>query len=732
MTTFARSLSSLARSLPRVRARAAVAAAAGLSVALMFAPAPAGAAVTKVEVVAGEFTTVGLQPRNGTTFGTPGDNPATFANEGGNAVLHGSEEFAIYWDPNDQFHHEWLVKTNGFLQALGQLGDASLGTPFADLGEYRDRGNAVAPFRAVFKGAYSDTAKFPAAGCVDPNALSEGAVTCLTDAQLREQLQAFIATHNLPKGMGTVYFLMTPPGATVCLDPAGSHCSDYALAPLEAAQEKRESVSYKDSFCSYHGDINPDDAPEGDSNTILYAAIPWSAGALGLPGYKPGARVYEAAFDCQDGGFNPQKHEEREKERELSEEEEKALAKDTPEKRAEAEKVRRLEGPHQEEPNQEEKEEEGGASAGLADLAINQIAEEEMNTVSDPLLNAWQDAAGNEVTDLCRNIFGNTAGPTGGEISGTATANLETEAGSLSNVSVGNGRYYINNIFNLAQRGCAGGVGLVARFTAPNPVNAGEIIGVDGMESTVSLIAGKTFAASGPPTPTYATFKWNFGDGTPEVKGFAPGAPTCEAPWLSPCAASAFHSYQYGGTYTVTLTIIDVGGNTTSVSHQITVNGPPAPGSGESGAAASTPAPTSPGTAAHPPVPAPVAEAAVLRQSLRSALRRGLAVGYSVNEQVAGHFEVLLSSAIAHRLGISGTPATGLPAGSPPELVIAKAILVTTKGGHSGVRIQFSKRTAARLARMHRVSLTLRLIVRNAASSNPATTTVISNVTLSG
>jgi len=101
-----------------------------------------------------------------------------------------------------------------------------------------------------------------------------------------------------------------------------------------------------------------------------------------------------------------------------------------------------------------------------------------------------------------------------------------------------------------------------------------------------------------------------------------------------------------------------------------------------------------------------------------------------VNEQVAGHFEVLLSSATAHRLGISGTPATGLPAGSAPKLVIAKAILVTTKGGHNAVHIQFSKRTAARLAHVHKLSLMLRLIVRNAATSNPATTTVVSSVTL--
>ncbi len=578
MIPFARSLSSFAHvCAATARGRAlAVALAASLAATLFLIPAPARAVVTEV---AG--TKVGLQPRDGTSLGTSRAEHATFANESGNVVLHGSNDYAIYWDPNEQFHHEWLVNLDGFFQALGEVGETPLGTVFGALGQYRDRSNATTPFRAIFKGSYSDTTKFPSAGCTDPNPLFFGAVTCLTDAQLREQLQSFIAAHNLPKGMSTVYFLLTPPGVTVCLDAAATHCSDYSLSAEEEAKEERESVSYEDSFCSYHGDINPDSAVEGDANTILYAAIPWTAGTLGLEGYIPGARVYETAFDCQDGGWNSEKHEEnRETERELTKEEEAALGKDTTKQREEAEKIRRLEGPHQEEPNQEGKGELGDYSPGLSDVLVNQIAEEEVNTVTDPLLGSWHNASGDEATDLCRNVFANTAGPKGGEIAGSATANLFTEAGTLSNVMVGPGRYYINNVFNLAEGGCVGGVGLIARFTAPNPVNAGEIIGVDGMESTVSLIKGEAFGASGPPTTTYATFSWNFGDGSPEVEGYAPGAPTCEAPWLSPCAASAFHSYQYGGTYDVTLTITDVAGNKTSVTHEVTVIGPPAPGSG--------------------------------------------------------------------------------------------------------------------------------------------------------
>jgi hypothetical protein len=113
-------------------------------------------------------------------------------------------------------------------------------------------------------------------------------------------------------------------------------------------------------------------------------------------------------------------------------------------------------------------------------------------------------------------------------------------------------------------------------------------------------------------------------------------------------------------------------------------------------------------------------------------LRKGLVIRYSVNEQVAGRFEVLLSAATARRLGLGGPPALGLPAGTPPQIVIGKAILVTTAAGRNAVTIKFSKRTASKLAKMHSLPLLLRLFVRNAGSRPPATTTVLTSIKLSG
>jgi hypothetical protein len=539
--------------------------------------------------------------------------------------------------------------------------------------------------------------------------------------------------------MNSVYYVMTPPGVTVCADAAATHCSDFTLSAEEEAEGKQESTSYKNSFCSYHGAINPDNATEGDANTILYAAVPWTAGYAGLAGeFLPkhfGDReAYVQAYTCQDGGWNPEKHlEVHEKPKEQNEAEKEAFTKADAEEKAKIEKARELEQPHEEEPNQEGRGEAGDAGPGLADLIIGQIAVEQANMVTDPMLNGWQDTTHHEVMDECRNVFDSTAGPEGGSITGGVVADEETQAGTLANASFGARSYYVNNAFSLSDDGCVGGVAMTPRFTAPNPVNSGEIVGFDGMESTVGLLAGKAFGASGPPTETYATFSWNFGDGSAEVRGYAPGSPPCELPWLSPCAGSIFHSYTYGGTYTVTLTVTDVAGDVGSVSHQVTVNGPQRPGSpAAANAGTSGSGSGSAGDRSGTPIVDPVAAATVLSHSLKTALHHGLTVRYSVNEQVAGNFEVLMSSTQAKKLGLHGTPVSGLPAGTPPQVLIGRAVLVTTKAGANSIQIKFSAHVTAQLKHAHRVPLLLRMFVRNAASKSPATTTVLSSVVLSG
>lgn len=731
-------------------------------------------AAAQVQIVGSQQ--FGLQPRDtalheagldetraGKLGGKPVESEGTFqfANPAGRPVVSTAKVYAIYWDPQDAYHGNWQHLINGFFSSMAGASGA-LGDPFAVDTQYTDNAGAHASAHVAFAGSYTDTDPYPLpAGCPDPAALVTGSITCLSGEQIETELTSFIAAHTLPHGMSTIYYLLTPPGVTDCLATAevGKYdCSDYA----GTAEAKNES--YEHSFCSYHAAINPGGSPEGSAETVLYAAIPWTAGGLG--DYHVSPRL--PATECQDGGWQP--------------------ALEGSESETEAPELE----PVEQEPNQSGVGADGSYDAGLADLIIGQIGTEQQNILTDPLLNAWQtqgggEDEGQEVTDLCRNFFAPALGGASGvesaeevaarkleegelvkklEAGGMSSVEAEeqakelvqkkphhgeknTEAGTLYNAEVAGGHYYLNNAFDLAAIKvpypgvpCLKGASLEASFTAPVNVNAGEIVGFNGMESNITLDEGTAYLA-GKPTATYPTYEWSFGDGT-TVKGYAPGAPSknspettpCQLPWLSPCAASAFHSYTYGGAYQVTLTVTDVGGNVSTETKQIVVAGPPPPSSSGGGGALAGGAalPGSPGgfspstsskTKSSGPksaLPKPVATAIVTTTSLEKAVESGLDVRYSVNQQVAGHFEVLLPTHLAKRLKIKGKPAKGLPPGARSQTVIAYALLITVRGAHGAMSIAFPPATGARLGRLRHVTLTLRLVVRNADRSNPKST----------
>jgi hypothetical protein len=682
----------------------------------------------KAVVVNSGVTTVGLEPYSQSIFDGNGNgvggapDAATFGNAAGHPVMHVNHTYAIYWDPTASYHGDWQTLINGYLQGASSA-SGTLGNELAVTGQYTDSTNQGAAYNSIFRGAFTDTNPYPAInGCADANPLTSGVVhACLSDAQVQQELSTFISQqHGLEKGMRSLFFLLTPPGVSVCLDNGSGgdpYCSDNTTEPGHG-------------FCSYHSAITPTNPGVGDANTIIYAMIPWSAGGLDDAHLAPADQTQ--VNDCQDGAWDPSPPNPEHHESSAVEQQPNQLSTTGP---------------------------DGTFDGALADLIINQVGVEQQNAVTNPLLNAWQDSLGNEVADECRDFFAPYLG-------GNSAPQATTGAATLFNQTIGTHSYYVNDAFNLAALPhvdlgglfvpypavpCVGGVNLVPSFTIPNGVSSGDLVGFDGMESNITLnIAEKFPPAGGSPQASYPTFTWDFGDGSAPVSGFAPGGPgvnspgasPCSLPWVSPCAGSTFHSYTYGGTYPVTLKVTDVGGNVATISHPITVAGPPAPtppgsgagssdGSSSSGAAGgSTGSPGSSGAGpAASSLPAPIASAAVTGRSLKKALNKGLTVRYSVNEQVAGRFEVLLDSSVASHLGIHGPKATGMPAGSS-SVVIGTAVLITTKRGHSTVRIHFSKRTAARMKRLRNVKLTLRLTVRNAASSSPKSTTVVTAVVL--
>lgn len=688
-----------------------------LFVALL-AASSASALVTKVEYE-GSSTTIGLQPRS-TELGSPKAPYWTFDNHEGHPVMHSSVAYAIYWDPYYLYHGDWEHLIDTFLQSAGAE-SGSLAQAFSVNEQYTDKSNTRAAYKMTFRGAYTDTTGYPASGCTDPDMLnSEGHepakldnVACLTDKQLRQELTAFIAKNKLKTGMSTVFYLLTPPGVTVCGDAGGSsgHCSDFTWQknPKNEEEEEPNTESYEHSFCSYHAAITSGEG-EGNEATVLYAAIPWSVGGAG------DTHLFEESrgVDCQDGGYDPagQKYAEE------------------PE-----------ETPHQQEPNQLGESivgPDGSFDTGLADLIINQVAVEEQNTVTNPLLNAWQDQAGYEATDECRNDFALA-------INKDSSEKKNTLAGELYNQVMAGNHYYLNDAFDAAalKQGypgvaCIPGSRLEPQFTPPNVVNAGDIVGFDASESDITMDAGQGYSLLGAvPYTTYPTYTWDFGDGTKTTSTDPPGASKLDEP-------SAFHSYTYGGTYIVTLTITDVGGNTSSTSRPVTVVGPPppapAPKPSQTTTAPSSPSPApatsttlgSTATKTAKEKPAPSLFERVGSHSLSTVLHEGLLVRYTVNEQVAGDVELMIATSTAKRLHIHGQIAKHLPKGYPRQTVIGTTVLVTTRRGHGRLQVKLLPEAKEALAVMSRLKVTMRIVLRNADRRHPKTKTLFSSFDLKG
>jgi hypothetical protein len=609
---------------------------------LAVAAAPAGAVLTG--------GAVGEQRR-----AAPSINVAPLQYHGG-PVLHSSVAYSIYWDPTGSYNSEWKQLINGYLQGVG-ADKGTLNNVFAMNGQYRDSSGRAAN-EAIYRGSYTDETPYPTTG----NCAAAATVACLTDQQIRTELLSVINSGKLPGATGTpVYYVLTPPGVTVC-DGAGG-CSISTKSP-------------PDGICGYHSAINP-----GGASPTIYAVQPWVAGNAGsvIDPQEPTVTRIPTAADkaCQNNRL-------------------------------------------WNEPNQLPSHNIFGEwTAGLADVIINDLSVEQNNVVTNPLLNGWyQTATSAEQSDMCQFAFGADPVP----LPSVPSEQEPSHAQILSNETINHHGYYLQLGFDsvgvTAGKGisCWSGVVLDAHYTAPNPVNAGDVIGFDATESNITLNA---HTEGLPPDEPYVAplYAWNFGDGT-----VVTGTKT----------ASQFHSYAQGGTYSVALTVTDSSGNSNTFTQPITVVG------GSSGLApvggTSTLTPSTPGAAGTttagvtPAKPKPVVAAAAISRSLRSVLRHGLVVRYSVNEQVVGHFELILAKSIARRLGLRGATATGLAAGTPPQIIIGKAILVTTKAGRSTVTIQLSKNTSSRLGRLKHVTLMVRLLAHNAAGQG---VTVLGTVTLS-
>lgn len=285
---------------------------------------------------------------------------------------------------------------------------------------------------------------------------------------------------------------------------------------------------------------------------------------------------------------------------------------------------------------------------------VSPISQGELAAIVNPDLNGWYSSTGYEIND------NDGCTPVGNGLDkvtvGSSSANpylLQREFDNAAALETDPNTYF----------GCAPNVILNPTFVVPSAVDQGDDVLFDGSTTASTLMVAND------------KYQWSFGDGTPVTTG-----------------PSVVHSYAQGGTYNVTLTVTDRGGNKSTQTQSIVVLGP----AGQTPALPPTTQPSSGG-----PSPALQVRVQLTPQSLKSVLGTGITLQVKSNRAADGILTVSISRSEAKRAHIK--------VGRGFSVVLARGTTAGIRNGVSTLRLRLPRSTAAKLRRLGRVALTVRL-----------------------
>jgi hypothetical protein len=643
----------------------------------------------------------------------------------GGSVMHKNETFALTWDQ----HRAFWSQTRGYVeQFLRDVADSSgsLGSPFAVTTQYNDAGGR-AQNASVFGGGCIDYGQvgsslcnfgnptgvghdFPASGCpvtgdsfVTPSAVILNA-DCLTDAQLKTEVSTMVSQTGIlgrtQPGYTPLVTLLLPPMVKTCLDAGGTFCSvNGDLTPPPPAVSTANTAAGKIPAGTYHVEVTYDlsgseSAPsssqtvtttDGNSQNsqITISAPPVAPGETGWNAYVTGSNGLNYTLQngspvanntdltltqLSSGGAAPpddmaycsyhsQVNVSGVDVAYVVQPWSAGTACDEPD----APKI-----PDNPTPLQ--------MAVGVGQRLVSPLSQAELAAIVNPGFNGWAGKDGTEIEDNEGCV------PLGNQLDkvtlGSTAYFLQRESNNAGLLEFDPATYF----------GCAPQVDLAPSFVAPSPINEGDVVEFDGSATDSTLIV---------PNQGYA---WNFGDGT---TGTGP---------------SLVHTFGKAGEYKVTLTVTDRGGNVNTLTQTIDVLGPDglpvgaAPTTPTPPTAPIAPAPTTGGGSGGGSTAGPALSVhlQMLPQSLKSVLRKGIAVRVTSNRAANGIATVWISRAVARRAHIK--------TGKAGVVRIGLGTVASVKNGTVTLRLHLSPAVAKKLRHLGHVSLTVRLALVSAGN----------------
>jgi PKD repeat protein len=627
----------------------------------------------------------------------------------GGAVIHKNETFALTWDQ----HRSYWSQTRGYVeQFLRDVADSSgsLASPFAVATQYNDAGGRVSN-ASVFGGGCIDYGvtggsacefgsptgaghDFPASGCpvtgdsfVTPTAVIMND-TCLTDGQIQGEVSTMVSQTGIlgrtQPGYTPLVTLLVPPKVKTCLDASGAFCSvNSNLTPPPPNVTSANTPSGQIPAGIYQVELTytlsgGGESPPSSAGSVTTQSVNSqnSSITISAPPAAPGATGWQAYVTQANGSRYTLQGGPQTFGADLTLDSLTTTGSVPPIDMAFCSYHSHVNvggtdvayvvqpwsaGTACDEPDapvippyptvQQ-------MAVGVGQRLVSPLSQAALAAVTNPALNAWAALDGSEIED---------------------NLGCVPYAHQLDKVTIGSSSqnpYYLQREFNNAATlefdpvtyfGCAPQVDLVPQFVAPSAVNQGDAVQFDGSTTDSTLIVPN------------AKYQWNFGDGA-----------TATGP-------SVVHSFAKGGTYDVTLTVTDRGGNVQTLTQAVQVLG--ADGQPATPPAA-PPTTTFPGSGSTTP-PTLSAHLQLMPQSLKGVLRSGIAVRVTSNLAANGIATVSITRAAAKRAHIK--------LGKGPAVRIGLGTVSSITNGTVMLHLHLSRAVAKKLAHLGHVTLTVRL-----------------------
>ncbi|MFZ0975013.1 MAG: PKD domain-containing protein [Solirubrobacteraceae bacterium] len=288
---------------------------------------------------------------------------------------------------------------------------------------------------------------------------------------------------------------------------------------------------------------------------------------------------------------------------------------------------------------------------------VSPLSQSSMAAIVNPFLSGWFGLDGLEIDDqnACQ-PFGHGLDTFNFGNSGMDPYYLQRESNNASVVD--------NDPWTYS--GCLPSDVLQPTFVSPTAIDQGDTLDLDGSNTASSLAIPN------------ANYSWNFGDGSQSGTG-----PSVE------------HTYNQAGTFNVTLTVTDRGGNKESFAQPVQVLGPTGqPGPPLGGTTSSGGGGAGSGNALN-------VHLQLMPQSLKAVLRNGISVRVTSNAAANGIATVVISRKAAKRAHIK--------VGKAATVRIGLGTVSSVQNGTITLHLHLSKTTAAKLRHLRHIAMTIRL-----------------------